>query len=309
MRYFRDAEQLSLELKHTNVAAMQVSRGSFEATWRHAQLRQFSLQFIDFRAGAAVCSGDAPADSVSLVVPMKTSAGCRLLGRELNRHVIGFYRPGSEHADAMHPDCEIAVLVFPSDTLDLAGENLELPYRGSHIRRACGTSLDRLRSILSRMVEALDAPAQPLQATEAQRSLADLLDRAITDVLRPHGSATEITLGRPKLPRDAIMRRIKEILNELGDVPIHAGELAAELDISQPSLQRVFQEWHGIPPARYLFIRRLHMVRRCLRNNNGRTVTEIAGAYGFWDLSRFSRSYKTVFGELPSETLRGTNRH
>jgi AraC family ethanolamine operon transcriptional activator len=33
-------------------------------------------------------------------------------------------------------------------------------------------------------------------------------------------------------------------------------------------------------------------------------VKDAVEAYGFWHLSRFSRDYKTMFGELPSETLR-----
>ena len=309
MRYFRDAEQMSLEIRHTNVVAMQVSRGSFEASWRHAQVRHLSLQFIDFNVGSVACSGDAPRVHMGLLLPLSVSPGCRLLGQELNRHVIGLYQPGSEHADGMRPETKIAVIVLPSDKVAQVKENLDLPLHGSHVRRSCTTSLDRLRGILGRMTEVLDDPGQPLRTTEAQRSLADMLDRAITDSLRPNGIDHELTLGRPKLPRDAIMRRIREILNEFGDVPIHAGELALELNISQPSLQRVFQEWHGISPARYLFLRRLHMVRRCLRNSTGRTVTEIAGSYGFWDLSRFSRSYKAVFGELPSATLRAANGH
>lgn len=300
---------MSQEIKHTNVSAMQVSQGAFEATWRHAQIRHLSLQLIDFRAGSAVCSGDAPFDRVGLFVPINVSPGCRLLGQELNRRVIGLYKPGSEHADTMRPGTRIAVIVLPTETLHRANESLDIPSQGSHVRPACSMSLDRLRSILSKTMEALDDPAQPLQCSEAQRSLADMLDRAITVALRPQGSDHEVKFGRPKLPRGAIMRRIKEILSELGDAPIHAGELASELNISQPSLQRVFQEWYGVSPARYLFLRRLHIVRRCLRNSKGRTVTEIAGAYGFWDLSRFAKSYKTVFGELPSETLRGVNRH
>ena len=40
--------------------------------------------------------------------------------------------------------------------------------------------------------------------------------------------------------------------------------------------------------------------------NHDRTVSEIAGGWGFTHMGRFSHYYSDRFGELPSDTLRGT---
>jgi len=50
----------------------------------------------------------------------------------------------------------------------------------------------------------------------------------------------------------------------------------------------------------------MNLVRRALQRADASTatVTQLATDHGFWELGRFSVSYRRLFGESPSETLR-----
>ena len=59
-------------------------------------------------------------------------------------------------------------------------------------------------------------------------------------------------------------------------------------------------------PSSYLRLRRLQQMNRALRSGNqdAAGVAEIARRYGVRDLGRFAVSYRALYGELPSDTLR-----
>jgi transcriptional regulator GlxA family with amidase domain len=61
----------------------------------------------------------------------------------------------------------------------------------------------------------------------------------------------------------------------------------------------------------YLKTLRLQAVRTQLQLAEPATtaIAEIANRFGFQSLGHFSRDYKTMFGELPSETLKQLFRH
>ena len=72
------------------------------------------------------------------------------------------------------------------------------------------------------------------------------------------------------------------------------------------TLQYAFKKCLGISPMNYLKRHRLHQVRHRLKQCRAEetTVTSVACQFGFFHFGDFSQSYKTQFGELPSETLR-----
>jgi AraC family ethanolamine operon transcriptional activator len=70
-------------------------------------------------------------------------------------------------------------------------------------------------------------------------------------------------------------------------------------------VRNAFQSLYHVSPIRFLHLRRLHQVRRALRRNAQTSVTEVALRFGFGNLGRFAVEYRRLFGESPSQTLRG----
>ena len=112
--------------------------------------------------------------------------------------------------------------------------------------------------------------------------------------------------GRPRLPRQEIIRRSKELMEERDGEPIHLDDLAAAAKVSERTLRTAFHEYFGVGPGGYLQLQQLHQIYRALRaaDPEGASVSEILFRHGVWRFSRFAARYRRLFGERPSQTLR-----
>jgi AraC family ethanolamine operon transcriptional activator len=111
-------------------------------------------------------------------------------------------------------------------------------------------------------------------------------------------------------PSRRAVTRAEAYLHDRQNTPVAVSELSRIVGISERNLRRAFQSIHGTSPKRYMLADRLGAVRRDLRDASDQTasVTDVAARYGFLELGRFAGSYRKVFGETPSDTLRRTRR-
>ena len=73
---------------------------------------------------------------------------------------------------------------------------------------------------------------------------------------------------------------------------------------SRRTLQYCFEEFLHTTPQAYLRALRLNEARRTLKSRADQPITELASELGFASASHFTRHYKLMFDELPSETLK-----
>jgi AraC family ethanolamine operon transcriptional activator len=84
-------------------------------------------------------------------------------------------------------------------------------------------------------------------------------------------------------------------------------DICLALNISRRTLYRAFHDLLDVSPKAYLRLKNMSAARARLLDAGNRptTVTQVALDQGFWELGRFSGAYRAMFGESPSETLRG----
>ncbi|MGC5698888.1 helix-turn-helix domain-containing protein [Pseudomonas sp. NFXW11] len=104
----------------------------------------------------------------------------------------------------------------------------------------------------------------------------------------------------------AIMQRVAQWAADVPEETLNLLELSQVAEVSLRQLQGAFKAFTGMSPSQWLRLRRLNSAHRELlaRDAGQTTVAEVAMHWSFWHLGRFSSSYRALFRELPSETLK-----
>jgi transcriptional regulator GlxA family with amidase domain len=105
--------------------------------------------------------------------------------------------------------------------------------------------------------------------------------------------------------RELVGRVVAFLRDNIGE-PVTVAELSRRAGVSERTLRAAFHDVLGLSPKRYAIAQRLHAARAALdaADPHTTTVTDIAMAYGFFELGRFAGRYRHTFGEAPSRTLR-----
>jgi AraC-like DNA-binding protein len=159
-----------------------------------------------------------------------------------------------------------------------------------------------LSATLTRLGQTLDPPSKEALTQQLLEDCLFLLDNAC------------VCLDRAGLQRRAeeraVMKRIGEWAADSPEETLNLMELARIAGVSLRQLQHAFKAFTGMTPTHWLRLRRLNSAHRELlrRSPMDTTVAEVAMQWSFWHLGRFSSSYRALFRELPSETLKRTRR-
>jgi len=226
----------------------------------------------------------------------------RFNGVERDRAVIVLGGGGAFYSSVEETPRQYASVMFTPEIVDRGW-----PQAGLHfsIHEISQRAQDRLREVVRHILLVTSQPTDvaPFASGESiKEALLAAIDNAFAEIVPAKWTTRANTTRQFKVFNDA-----RAIL--AGDVahPIYSGELARQIGVSVRTLHDAIQRYRGISLHRYLRLRRLWLVRQQLLAG-APSVKTCALAYGFWHLSDFSRSYRSQFGEAPSETLAASRR-
>ncbi|MCS3449057.1 MULTISPECIES: AraC family transcriptional regulator [Bradyrhizobium] len=226
----------------------------------------------------------------------------RFNGVERDRAVIVLGGGGAFYSSVEETPRQYASVMFTPEIVDRGW-----PQAGLHfsIHEISQRAQDRLREVVRHILLVTSQPTDdaPFASGESiKETLLAAIDNAFAEIVPAKWTTRANTTRQFKVFNDA-----RAIL--AGDVahPIYSGELARQIGVSVRTLHDAIQRYRGISLHRYLRLRRLWLVRQQLLAG-APSVKTCALAYGFWHLSDFSRSYRSQFGEAPSETLAASRR-
>lgn len=113
-------------------------------------------------------------------------------------------------------------------------------------------------------------------------------------------------IRNPPRKRDHALLSAVNFIHESRNNILTIPDVCKACNVSQRTLEYAFRERYGLTPKEYTLIYRLNNVRKQLRlaDPNRNRVSTIAQQQGFWHMGQFSSSYRKLFAELPSETLK-----
>jgi AraC-like DNA-binding protein len=306
VQIFTDPDEFAASVRGTTAEVTIVERGRFTAKIIAIHLHHLRMQRVSDNLARIAHAADIPGRaSISFRTqpgPSLLRNGVELLSSKIVRHgradKSSYFQRSAGYASwgtfALTTEKIASLgtiighdLTPPKDALSLTPPPLAM------------AKLQRLHAAAGRLAE--DAPAV-ITDPEAARGLEQALIEAMIRCL----GAGEAREDRAALRQHAlVMRRFRREVEEKPDQALFVAELCTAIGVTERTLRMCCQEQLGMSPKRYLRLRRLHLVRRALlaRASTDTTVTAIATQYGFWEFGRFAGEYKSLFEELPSNTL------
>lgn len=306
---FDDAEVFSSALKLVDMEVLQTGSGVFRASYA-----SFSTGICDAQVGSInqpiFARGASDPKRLGFLVELRKARGWSWFGESMEDASVGVCAGGSDPMIKAGSGTQWAFISAPPESLaqcaqTVYGRELALPRRGPVRIKPHPLEVAVIRGLLVESLTAIKAGSPDLLRVKAS------IDRAL------HRMMVQMLLGETSEVRRAEIVRVQVVLKRvhyfmaghLGDA-IGLDQMCRATGVDKETLVRIFRDCLGLDPVQYLKVCRLNQVHKALRRADPATiaVADIARAWGFSNLRRFTREFTEWFGQSPSEVLRQPSR-
>lgn len=308
---FTDIDDLGEQMQpFSKVQMTQLSVKSLQCDVRLAIFDEIQFAFI--KSSCPLLSiGEKPRNMISFACLLETIGPCLIAhNRKLALNSFGGFDPNLKAKFVLPSEMQFLVIQIRRDILQDCIEVMEREDLNEHFWKHNFVQLpETMLSVKVYLWQLLHLIEHQPQFLQQPRSKQLLLEDFIPLLISAIPPATRDSLKQPPLiKRAGLVKQAEDYMLAHLDQPLTLAHLCQMIYVSQRSLCYGFQEVFGVSPMEYLKAKRLQNVRRFLKVATPETacVASIARQFGFWSPGHFARDYKTMFGELPSETLQRT---
>lgn len=302
---FDDAESYAAALRPAAVQITVTQPGQFAASLTDLDLGRVSLRRCE-EIVARVAHVELPPGKAVFTFLAGAGHGVFFAGSELQRNAIVRHAAGRDYYQRTMGRAPLASISLPLDDLaSLPGmpefDAAPPPVSVTVLPSAHAMQrLLRLHEVATGMVA--NAP-EVLRQQGAVHGLEHALIGALQDCLV---GACIVYDSAGQHGHEAIMRRFAGALDASSGLTMFLPEMCAAIGVSARTLRACCHEHLGMGPKHFLMLRSMNLVRHALLAADCQvsSVTELATEFGFWELGRFAVTYRDLYGEAPSATLR-----
>ena len=212
-----------------------------------------------------------------------------LNGLETGSADIAFFPPGAEVYHRSFTESHWGSLSLPEESLataarTLLGRDLTAP-ADIRLLRTPPPLMSRLRHVHEAVAHLATTVPDILAHSEVARAMEQEL---LLVMIRCLAEGLPAESGNLRRLHNPVMRRFEQALEAAEDGPLYLAEICASIGVSARTLHQHCMDRLGIGPYRYLWLRRMNLVRQTLLRVDPKetTVTAMANEYGFSELGR-----------------------
>ncbi len=306
-QYFQDFDEFASSVGDIDSTMMLQNPRQFIWSLNQVYLREIQVQLGRLGSGN-IAEGQSWSDGYMLYLPLTDTCEYLSKGTVVDKNSFIILEPGSDFCISTKTDHDWCSISVPTHKLargsDLVEPSSGLEKMTCRLTRPNLQLVDQFRSLVDTlMTAAVNYPK--FESSPAARCVEAELLKVVSLVVGQRQAGKPKPEKRSRLPREEIIRRSQELLEERDGKHVLVEELVAASGVCERTLRTAFNEYFGVGPTRYLQLKQLHQVHRVLKaaEPGAITVQNVLLRHGVYDFGRFASRYQRLFGELPSKTL------